>query len=46
MSVVQIKMVTGTVPDRDSLDQLTANPNNKILRTDVEDNQVVCYLSE
>ncbi|GFT36436.1 alpha-2-macroglobulin [Nephila pilipes] len=46
MSVVQIKMVTGTVPDRDSLDQLTANPNNKILRTDIEDNQVVCYLSE
>ncbi|GFX13508.1 alpha-2-macroglobulin-P [Trichonephila clavipes] len=46
MSVVQIKMVTGTVPDKDSLDQLTANPSNKILRADVEDNKVNLYLSE
>ncbi|GFQ91799.1 alpha-1-inhibitor 3 [Trichonephila clavata] len=46
MSVVQIKMITGTVPDRDSLSKLTSDPNNKILRTDVEDNKVVCYFSE
>ncbi|GFY70977.1 alpha-2-macroglobulin-like protein 1 [Trichonephila inaurata madagascariensis] len=46
MSVVQIKMITGTVPDKDSLDQLTTNPSNKILRADVEDNKVNLYLSE
>ncbi|GFR28613.1 alpha-2-macroglobulin [Trichonephila clavata] len=46
MSVVQIKMITGTVPDKDSLDQLTANPSNKILRADVEDNKVNLYLQE
>ncbi|GFY73716.1 alpha-2-macroglobulin, partial [Trichonephila inaurata madagascariensis] len=46
MSVVQIKMITGTVPDKDSLDQLSANPSNKILRADVEDNKVNLYLSE
>ncbi|GFS76861.1 alpha-2-macroglobulin, partial [Nephila pilipes] len=46
MSVVEIKMITGIVPDRDSLDQLTADPNNKILRADVEDNKVILYFSE
>ncbi|KAF8794903.1 Murinoglobulin-1 like protein [Argiope bruennichi] len=46
MSVVQIKMVTGTVPDKDSLDQLVSDKNNNILRADVENNKVNIYLSE
>ncbi|GFR23611.1 murinoglobulin-1 [Trichonephila clavata] len=46
MSVVQIKMVTGTVPEKESLDQLTANENNNILRVDVENNEVIIYLLE
>ncbi|GFX13478.1 murinoglobulin-1 [Trichonephila clavipes] len=46
MSLLQIKMVTGTVPDKESLDQLVANENNKILRADVENNEVNLYFSE
>ncbi|GFX13536.1 alpha-1-inhibitor 3 [Trichonephila clavipes] len=46
MSVVQIKMVTGVVPVRDSLDKLTSNKRSKILKADVEDNKVNCYLNK
>ncbi|CAL1263351.1 unnamed protein product [Larinioides sclopetarius] len=46
MSVVQIKMITGLVPDKDSLDELVSNKSNNILRTDVENNKVNVYFSE
>lgn len=46
MSVAQIKMITGTVPDRESLDQLTNDKKNNILRVDVENNEVNIYFSE
>ncbi|GBN36656.1 Alpha-2-macroglobulin [Araneus ventricosus] len=46
MSVVQIKMVTGTVAVKDSLNQLTSDTNNKILRADVDNNQVNIYFTE
>ncbi|XP_055930370.1 alpha-1-inhibitor 3-like isoform X3 [Argiope bruennichi] len=46
MSVVQVKMVTGTVPVKESLDKLKADKNNKILRVDVENNEVIFYLPE
>ncbi|GIX86969.1 alpha-2-macroglobulin, partial [Caerostris extrusa] len=46
MSLVQIKMVSGTIAVQDSLDQLTADENNKILRTEVENNKVNIYFLE
>ncbi|GIY63860.1 alpha-1-inhibitor 3, partial [Caerostris darwini] len=46
MSLVQIKMVSGTIAVQDSLDQITADKNNKILRTEVENNNVNIYFTE
>ncbi|GFS90052.1 alpha-1-inhibitor 3 [Nephila pilipes] len=46
MSIVEIKMITGVVPVRESLDKLTSNRRNKILKVDVEDNKVICYFDE
>ncbi|GIY63862.1 alpha-1-macroglobulin [Caerostris darwini] len=46
MSVVQIKMITGTVADKDSLDKLTDDEDSNILRTEVENNKVNIYFSE
>ncbi|GFS48620.1 murinoglobulin-1 [Nephila pilipes] len=46
MSVVQIKMLTGISPVRSSINQLTSDPNNNIIRADVEDNTVNCYFEE
>ncbi|GFS48625.1 alpha-2-macroglobulin [Nephila pilipes] len=45
MSVIQIKMVTGTVPVRESLNQLIGDEDKQILRTEVENNEVNIYLS-
>ncbi|GBM68563.1 Alpha-2-macroglobulin-like protein 1 [Araneus ventricosus] len=46
MSVVQIKMVTGTIAVKDSLNQLTSDSRNKILRADIDNNQVNIYFTE
>ncbi|GIY10889.1 alpha-1-macroglobulin [Caerostris darwini] len=46
MSLVQIKMISGTIAVQDSLDQITADRSNNILRTDIENNKVNIYLSE
>ncbi|XP_055924186.1 alpha-2-macroglobulin-like [Argiope bruennichi] len=46
MSVVQIKMISGTIAVKDSLNQLTSDPTNNILRADVENNQVNVYFTE
>ncbi|KAF8794905.1 Murinoglobulin-1 like protein [Argiope bruennichi] len=46
MSVVQIKMISGTIAVKDSLNKLTFDPTNKILRADVDNNQVNIYFSE
>ncbi|CAL1263347.1 unnamed protein product [Larinioides sclopetarius] len=46
MTVVEIKMVTGTVPVKESLDNLKADKNNHILRADYEGNKAVFYFPE
>ncbi|GIY10891.1 murinoglobulin-1 [Caerostris darwini] len=46
MSVVKIKLVTGTAADKDSLDQLRTDPNNGILRIDVENNEIIIYFAD
>ncbi|XP_015921584.2 alpha-2-macroglobulin isoform X2 [Parasteatoda tepidariorum] len=46
MSIVQIGMITGFSPVRQSLEDLKNDKNNKILRIDVEDNTVIVYFSE
>ncbi|GIX85602.1 alpha-2-macroglobulin [Caerostris extrusa] len=46
MSLVQIKMISGTIAVQDSLDQITADRSNNILRTDIENNKVNIYFSE
>ncbi|CAL1263350.1 unnamed protein product [Larinioides sclopetarius] len=46
MSVIQIKMISGTVAEKDSLNKLVSDPSNKILRTDVDNNKVNVYFNE
>ncbi|KAG8180430.1 hypothetical protein JTE90_022776 [Oedothorax gibbosus] len=46
MSVVQVKMLTGIVPVKESLTELTSNSNNKVIRADYENNEVVLYFPE
>ncbi|GBN99383.1 hypothetical protein AVEN_195723-1, partial [Araneus ventricosus] len=46
MTVLEIKMVTGIVPVKESLDNLKADENNHILRVDYEGNTATFYFPE
>ncbi|XP_042903034.1 alpha-1-macroglobulin isoform X1 [Parasteatoda tepidariorum] len=46
MSILEINLVTGFVPDTDSLYKVKSNEDSKILKIDVENNSVIFYFEE
>ncbi|XP_042903031.1 alpha-2-macroglobulin isoform X2 [Parasteatoda tepidariorum] len=46
MSIVEVKLVTGFSPVKQSLENLKSDKKNNILRVDVQDNTVIIYFSE
>ncbi|XP_042903027.1 murinoglobulin-1 isoform X2 [Parasteatoda tepidariorum] len=46
MSLMEIKLITGTVAVKESLEQLVENKGNDILRYDIENNKVVLYFNQ
>nr|BAR45588.1 alpha-2-macroglobulin 2 [Hasarius adansoni] len=46
MSVLEVKMVTGMSPVKDSLEKLLGDKRSKVMRYDVEDNTVVMYFNQ
>ncbi|XP_042903033.1 alpha-2-macroglobulin isoform X2 [Parasteatoda tepidariorum] len=46
MSIVEIKLITGFVPVKESINKVKLSNDNKVLRVDVENNKVILYLDE